>query len=329
MGRTSERSGSLLAEQVGVISDRYWTRRFQRDPAIVGRVVTFGAAATTIVGVAPPGFYGESMQLPPDGWLPLARSSVAANGGYDDHHTYWLDLIGRLTPNVGIAQANAEINARLREFLIAEAGGAPPSARRDEIAHTGAALASGRMGRSVIRDRAATPLALLFALVALVLLSASASVANLLLARSAMARHRTAIRAVLCASRSRLARAAFAETTLLLAPGAAIGAVAARLLPRALLPLVTTAELPVDTSLDVRTFCVLAGAVLCATAIASAGPVWHALWVAAGRETRPWLAGRVLVIVQVSMAMPPSIVRWSPDAISRSATRPAADWWRS
>ena len=98
------------APPVVVISDAFWQRRFQRDPAIIGRGVVVRSTSYIIVGVAPRGFFGETVRPAPDFWLPLATTGNAGPPGYDERRVWWLGLIGRLKPGVTMAQASADVN---------------------------------------------------------------------------------------------------------------------------------------------------------------------------------------------------------------------------
>ena len=71
-----------------VISDAYWQRRFQRDPAIIGRELIVGGASLTVIGIAAPGFFGPFLAFRnPDVWIPLTMQSdirYAFNASTDD-----------------------------------------------------------------------------------------------------------------------------------------------------------------------------------------------------------------------------------------------------
>ena len=198
LGEADDRSG---APAVAVVSDAFWQRRFQRDPAIIGRGVVLRSTLHTIVGVAPRGFFGETVRPAPDFWLPLVAAGSAGQAGYDEHRTWWLGFIGRLKPGVTMTQASVDVNARLQAFLIEEAGADAPPQRRDEITHTNIARARGDAGRSAVRTRAVTPPTLLFVLVTLLLTTAAMNVTSLLMARAAARDRVTRIHAMLGAER--------------------------------------------------------------------------------------------------------------------------------
>jgi predicted permease len=307
-----DRGGGLPAV---VMSDACWLRRFQRDPAVIGRSVTLGTTSYTIAGVAARGFYGESMREPPDFWMPFAPNA-ATPGAYDEHHTWWLGLVGRLKPGVTMAQASVDVNARLQDFLIDEAGSTLTPERRDEIAHTTIALARGDLGRSSIRIRAIAPLTLLVVLVVLLLVAASTNVATLLVARATARDRVTTIHLMLGASRARVVRFALAETLAIAGPGLAAGIAVALTSPRLLLPLVTTAPLPIDIAPDARLIAMIAAAAAAAGVVACAGPVWRVVTADGRQMGRPLHLdsppshhlGRALVIVQMALAAPLLIV---------------------
>ena len=85
---------------LALISDRLWTRVFQRDPAVIGRDVTFYNRRATIIGVMPP-----QMTSPADAdvWFPLMRR--VGNGVWENRIIHpWLFAWGRLKPGVTLDQ---------------------------------------------------------------------------------------------------------------------------------------------------------------------------------------------------------------------------------
>ena len=79
---------------VAVISDGFWTRRFGRDPAVLGKTVQVGTQWVTIVGVTPPGFFGLQVGMPLDITLPM----MLVEQGLQSKQSWWLSVIGRLAP---------------------------------------------------------------------------------------------------------------------------------------------------------------------------------------------------------------------------------------
>ena len=122
-----------------VISHAFWQRRFGGRPDVLGKTLIVRNAALTIIGVAPPGFIGETAGQQPDLWLPLRMQPSILPGRDWLHDTppdkvMWLHVFGRLKPGVTLphaeAQANAIFQAGLESFYGAAASG---ERRRDYL----------------------------------------------------------------------------------------------------------------------------------------------------------------------------------------------------
>src|SRR6516225_9417289 len=101
-----------------VISNTYWTRRFARDPDVLGTALYVNGIGFTIVGIAADGFEGLETGRSTDFWIPLQnRPELNAWGNaledgkaYMANPTWWcLRLIGRLSPGVTKAQAASQL----------------------------------------------------------------------------------------------------------------------------------------------------------------------------------------------------------------------------
>ena len=203
LGRTF--SGNELrtgGPRVIVLSDAVWTRRFGRQPNIVGQRIAMDDGSYEVVGVMPPGF---SFPGRSEFWWPLIPRQISGGG------VYYVDGIGRLPRSGTVDQARAAL-VQARESHKASL---PAAALRTEIR---VMSLQERLYGSFTR-----PLVLLLGAVACVLLIGCANIANLLLARSSTRRNELAIRAAIGAGQGRLFRQLLVENLLLAAGGAVAG----------------------------------------------------------------------------------------------------------
>jgi len=233
-----------------VLSYQLWERRFNRDPEIVGHTVRVNGTPLTVVGVAAEGFRGTNVALT-EFWMPIALqprltdSSRTTSNAFTSRAAVWMVAIGRLKPDMSLAQARDEV-ARISRDLEREY---PDDNRGRSIG-----VEPSRTVPAPGRTPARLFMALLFALVFLVLLIACTNISGLLLARGVARSREMSLRLALGASRDRIVRLLVTESVLLSSAGALVGIGLSLTLIRLLRGLVPVLPIPVsvDFQLDWR-----------------------------------------------------------------------------
>ncbi|HKR23418.1 MAG TPA: ABC transporter permease, partial [Pyrinomonadaceae bacterium] len=211
---------------VAVVSHKWWSRRLGEDPNALGKTITIDSVAYTIVGVAPRDFFGTTVGQSPDVWIPLAMEKQLPPGHWDgrnDEEAQSLLIIGRLQDGVSTEQATGVVNLLFKQTLEVRAGAQPPPQRVEAMQRAHIELTPAGRGLSTLREEFSLSLKVLMGVVALVLLIASANVANLLLAQGAARSREFAVRLAVGAGRMRLARQLFTESALLAILGGLAG----------------------------------------------------------------------------------------------------------
>lgn len=214
------------APPVAVMSFRTWQEKYGSDPSVIGAEYEINGHPFTMIGVAPPGFFGAKSAGSgmPEIWLPLTTEPLigGATARLGNPGLAWLDLIGRVRPGTNAKTLEAQLRVELHQWLASHAADMTPQEavlRQKQTLH----LTPGGAGVSLMRENYKDGLRLLLLAAVCVLLVACANIANLLLARGLKDRHQTALRAALGASRAQLVRKALAESLTLSVFGAVVG----------------------------------------------------------------------------------------------------------
>jgi predicted permease len=303
------------AQPIAIISYRAWSQSFGFDPSIIGGTFTFNGQAFTVVGVAPPGFFGETMRSdPPDFWVPLATEPLLSrdNPLLNTADVYWLYTIGRFNPGAQRSQVQAKVTTEIKQWLTDQTGASEQDKQRITNLHMTLTPAGG--GITGIQSDYGIGLRLLLVVSLLVLLIACANIANLLLARGTANCTQTAVRIALGATRARLMRQMLTEGVLLALVGGIVGVAVAFAGTRAIMLLAFRGAgyVPINPnpSLPVLAFAFFLS--LLTGVISSIAPTWIASRThpaeslrGAGRSTRGNSAypQKVLVVLQAALSV--------------------------
>jgi putative ABC transport system permease protein len=214
------------APPVAVMSYRIWREKYGADPKVVGASYQINGHPFTVIGVAPPGFYGAKLAGwgMPDIWLPLTKELVidGPTARLKRPNGNFLDLIGRVRPGVNSQTLEAKLKVELHDWLASHVPDMEPGEKQlwpQQTLH----LIPGGAGVAAMRDQYEEGLKLLLVAAGCVLLVACGNLANLMLARALKDRAQTSVRVALGASWQRLVRKALVECLVLAVIGGALG----------------------------------------------------------------------------------------------------------
>jgi len=237
-----------------VLSYKYWQKRFDGDPAVIGQSVLVNQHPFTVIGVAPEAYRGAYYWIEPDFYIPLTTMGLLDPTQADDlnkRSAAYLRVLGRLQPGVTSSKAMAAAEPLGRRL-----------AQEFPDSHKSMSLLvipelKARPEPGVAADFMSTAVIVFMLLVGLVLLIACANVANLILARANGRRKEFATRTALGATRGRMIRQLLTETVLLSAFGGILGLVFARWAALALMSIHIPTDIPIhlfDLRMDWRIF---------------------------------------------------------------------------
>lgn len=306
------------APPVAVMSYRLWREKYGADASVVGSVFHLNEKPFTVVGIAPPGFFGDTLRdTPTDLFLPLnTEPFVEADADLNKYDVHWLALIGRMSPGVSPSLAEAKMRVLLKQWLGSHRGEMSAS-DRESLPRQTLYLSGGGAGITSMRERYESWLRILMAIAGFVLLIVCANVAHLMLVRGLERRRHTSLCAALGARPWRLVRQPLIESVLLSLMGGVAGLAVAFASTRAILhfafpPSSGLGAVPIDPSPDLPVL-LFAFLVALATGIGfGIAPAWMAARVdpiealrGAGRTTsRAGSAPRkALVVLQTALSL--------------------------
>jgi predicted permease len=318
------RGGSPIA----ILSYAFWKQRFGFDPLALGRTVQIHQTSFQIVGVTPPGFFGETVGAVPDLWIPMmmqdsvypGRDLLTAAKDLTNMHL-WLQVMARLKPGITQEQAKASINVVFKSLLESKVGASISAEERRHALDQRINLQRAARGSSVLREHFGEPLKILMAMVGFVLLISCANVANLLLARGAARQREFALRIAIGAGRARLIRQLLTEGFLIAVTGAAAGLLVAQWTDALLLRMVSGAasgpsSIRLDLQPDARVLGFTLGVTLLTTIVFALIPSLYSTRLdltpvlkstpsgtSSEATKRRFPAGKTLVITQVAVSV--------------------------
>jgi predicted permease len=307
------------APPVAVLSHHVWQSTYGADPSMVGGTLVVEGHPFTVVGVTPPGFFGETLRGdPPDLWIPLQQEPLI-NGDTSilrQPISAWLRVIGRLRPGATTDGVGPRLTGILRQWMQHDSG-YPPNWMPDivqALQRQVIAVVPAGAGVGIMKEQYGRSLRILFGVCGLVLLIACANVANLLLARAVARRGETALRLAIGASRRQIVTQALVESILLAVAGGIVGLAVAIGTARLLLSLAFAgaAFVPIDTYPEPMVLGFAFALALATGILFGAMPAWFATRTdpmdalrGAGRSTgdHSSLTRKALLVVQATLAV--------------------------
>src|SRR5258708_5664342 len=304
---------------VGVLRHRVWQTAYASDASVVGSTFIAEGHPLTVIGVAPPGFFGETLESdPPDIWVPLHQEPMMNAEGslLRQPVSAWLRMIGRLRPGASTEGMSSRLTGVLRQWLQNDSG-YPANWMPDVIRMLPKQVLNvvpAGAGVAVMKEEYGRSLQILLSVCGLVLLIACSNVANLLLARGVARRGQTAVRLAVGATPRQIVMQALTESVLLAIGGGIVGLLVAMAAARLLLALAFHSShfLPISTAPSLMVLAFAFALALVTGIIFGAAPAWLATRTdpaealrgsGRGTQDRSTFARKALLVVQATLSV--------------------------
>jgi len=320
LGRTlTPADDQLGASPTMMLSHRAWQQEYGSNPKIVGSTFIVDGHAITVVGITPPGFYGETLRSdPPELFMPIELEPImAGKNTVLNKPLAWLRIIGRLRPGAKTDGMAARFTTITQQWLLSDLGAAYPQ-YLDQLkamlpGETVKVMPAGD-GIAEMKAGYESSLHILLAVCGLVLLIACANLANLLLARGSARGTQAAVRLAMGASKLRLVEQSLTESVLLALLGGVAGLVIAFAGVKVIVALAfhSAHYVPIDATPSLAVLGFAFGMSLVTGLLFGTAPAWFAARTnpaavlhGVGRSTRDGraLPQKTLVVVQASLSV--------------------------
>jgi predicted permease len=304
---------------VVVMSHRAWESEYAGDTKIIGAKFEVQGHPFTLIGITPPGFFGETLGSdPPDIWIPL-QQEVNINGSTSlvrQSISAWLRVIGHLKPGATADGVSARLTGVLRQWMQNDSG-YPANWMPDVIRMLPKQFIKvipAGAGVAVMKEDYGRSLQILLAVCSTVLLIACANVANLLLARAVNRRSQTAVRLAIGATPREIVLQALTESVLLALAGGIAGLVVAVGAAQLLLNLAfhDAHFLPISPAPSLMVLAFAFGLALLTGVVFGAAPAWFATrtnpadalrGTGRGNTDRSSFARKALLVTQATLSV--------------------------
>ena len=301
-----------------VLGHAFWQREYGGAPSAIGSTLLLDGHRFDVIGVASPEFYGVDVGRAFEVAVPICAEPIVAGDqtSLDKPDMWFLGGVGRLKPGVTVEQAGAQLAGMSATILGATVSTRYSAVDAKDYREMVIGTQPAASGVSGLRRNYGDSLNVLLGVTGLVLLTACANLANLMLARATAREREVAVRLAIGASRRRIVRQMLSESLLIAAIGSMAGMLIAQWFSRSMVALLDSDSNPlfIDLSLDWRVFAFTAGVALTACLVFGLAPAISATRTSLGITLKADGRGstdgrerfsvrRALVVVQVALSL--------------------------